>query len=190
MALLCVPPFAATDTSALLPPTQRIAAGATAAPPSHQDTINQWGDAAATTTTTATAATTPALPNMPTVMAARLEEWVARHWTAQRRQPPKPKAEKKAEPAGEDGSSVGVHDLSLFPVLDRVAPVGGVATATQQTLMRALLRHFSVATGAQLSEQVGLSVAPNYDVAEVGDAAAARRDMATKNTASLSKKRR
>ena len=190
VALLCVPPFAATDTSALLPPTQRIAAGATAAPPSHQDTINQWGDAAATTTTTATAATTPALPNMPTVMAARLEEWVARHWTAQRRQPPKPKAEKKAEPAGEDGSSVGVHDLSLFPMLDRVAPVGGVATATQQTLMRALLRHFSVATGAQLSEQVGLSVAPNYDVAEVGDAAAARRDMATKNTASLSKKRR
>ncbi|KPI89161.1 hypothetical protein ABL78_1724 [Leptomonas seymouri] len=219
VALLNVPPFVMSEAMMQSTAFHRAAPHSLVQAPCDDSTSP--GDAG-TTVGTATEATLPATyvapTNIPTVMAARMEEWVARRWPAQRKLPPKLKQPKKfdiadADMAGvrtpppssplrplpprpnEKGENDGKKetDSSLLPlpsVLDRVAPLGGVATASQQMLMRALLKHFSATTGAQLSEQMGLLIAPNYDVETVGDVAAAQRTLAAKNATPARKKRR
>ncbi|TPP41767.1 Ankyrin repeats (3 copies) family protein [Leishmania donovani] len=194
VALLNVPPFTLADAPALYP---------SGAPFSASPAADEPGSVASTTALGAAAA------RVPTVIAARLEEWVARRWPLQRQAPPSPKLHRKAggragttssrspptktikacrqeneDENTQDRNGVdadGYDDESAATsVLDRIEPVGGVATAAQQVLMRALLKRFTAATGAQLSEQMGLVITPNYDVAEVGDTAAALRDIEAK----------
>ncbi|CAJ1988234.1 Ankyrin repeats (3 copies)/Ankyrin repeat [Leishmania donovani] len=206
VALLNVPPFTLADAPALYP---------SGAPFSASPAADEPGSVASTTALGAAAA------RVPTVIAARLEEWVARRWPLQRQAPPSPKLHRKAggragttssrspptktikacrqeneDENTQDRNGVdadGYDDESAATsVLDRIEPVGGVATAAQQVLMRALLKRFTAATGAQLSEQMGLVITPNYDVAEVGDTAAALRDIEAKVAAPAAarKKRR
>ncbi|CAG9572818.1 conserved hypothetical protein [Leishmania major strain Friedlin] len=206
VALLNVPPFTLTDDPALCP---------SRAPFSAAPAADERGSVASTTALGAAAA------RVPTVIAAQLEEWVARRWPLQGQAPPSPKPRRGAGGRADTASSRspptkpitaggqenedentqdrkgvdadGYDDESAAPsVLDRIEPVGGVATAAQQVLMRALLKRFTAATGAQLSEQMGLVITPNYDVAEVGDTAAALRDIEAKIAAPAAprKKRR
>nr|CAJ2471300.1 unnamed protein product [Leishmania braziliensis] len=153
---------------------------------------------------TSTAALGSDTARTPTVMAARLEEWVARRWPLPERAPRSSKLhgagsradkkywglpltnavtahkqedEKERIQNTKDTDDDGYDDdeAAKPSVLDQIKPVGGVATAAQQFLMRALLKRFTAATGAQLSEQMGFLITPNYDVVEVGDTAAALR---------------
>eukprot|EP00796_Vickermania_ingenoplastis_P004054 gene4054-2904_t len=48
-------------------------------------------------------------------------------------------------------------------------PVGGVAPAEQQSLMRVLLRQFSTSAGGKLAHEMGMTLAPNYDLETHGD---------------------
>lgn len=205
VALRNVPPFSAGDSAVAAGAAAMLTRGgggpAAASCISNEISMNAW-DGAATTTLAVSAATSHGPTNVPTLMAARLEEWVQRRWPAERKLPVKLHQARRGVNANADGDrhafspspprvTVEADVAAVSPsALDKAKPTGGVATATQQTLMRALLRHFSNATGAQLSEQMGLSIAPNYDVAEVGDAAAARRAMAAKSSATPPQKKR
>ncbi|GET88002.1 hypothetical protein, conserved [Leishmania tarentolae] len=190
VALLNVPPFTLAETQALC---------AHPAPFSTPPVVGEHG------TATPMAALDSAAARGPISMAARLEEWVARRWPLQGQAPPFSKRHVDGERAGpaasqkpprrkikshipeevgenktdrDNADDSGYDDDAVAPsVLDQIEPVGGVSTAAQQVLMRALLKRFAAATGAQLSEQMGLVITPNYDVVEVGDTAAALRDM-------------
>ncbi|CBZ25785.1 conserved hypothetical protein [Leishmania mexicana MHOM/GT/2001/U1103] len=193
VALLNVPPFALADAPALYP---------------HRASLSTAPAADEHGSVTPTTALGSAAARVPTVIAARLEEWVARRWPLQgqaspslklhraggradvtsSRSPPTTtvkafRQENKDENTQDrDGVDEDGYDdeSAALPVLDQIEPVGGVATAAQQVLMRALLKRFTAATGAQLSEQMGLVITPNYDVVEVGDTAAALRDIEAK----------
>lgn len=74
-----------------------------------------------------------------------------------------------------DGESDGAstdhessEDVEVSPI-HTVQPVGGVASAEQQGLMRILLRQFSSSAGSKLSHDMGLHIAPNYNVESCGD---------------------
>ncbi|KAG5507077.1 hypothetical protein JKF63_05823 [Porcisia hertigi] len=185
VALLNVPPFIPADST-----SQRAASSiGTASDERGQGTL--------------TTALGPAAGSMPIVMAARLEEWVARRWPREGqvdgkssrqslRSTTTARTQESSKKTSQGGSESGMNDYNRDndndndddevppSVLDQIAPVGGVATAAQQVLMRALLKSFTAATGAQLSEQMGLIITPNYDVVEAGDTAAALRATETK----------
>ncbi|KAG5503088.1 hypothetical protein JIQ42_07051 [Leishmania sp. Namibia] len=182
MALLNVPPFTRLD--ALRLQSHRVTFSATAAADERRPAMS--------TETPGSAAT-----RVPTDMAARLEEWVARRWPPHEPSPRLPltypmtahrqmNEDKRIEDSYEDDEG------AVLSVLDKASPVGGVATTAQQALMRVLLKRFTAATGAQLSEQMGLIITPNYDVEEVGDTAAALRGIEAKAAAlpAARKKRR
>ncbi|KAG5480916.1 hypothetical protein LSCM4_06486 [Leishmania orientalis] len=182
VALLNVPPFTRLD--ALRLQSHRVPFSATAAADERRPAMS--------TETPGSAAT-----RVPTDMAARLEEWVARRWPPHEPSPRLPltypmtahrqmNEDKRIEDSYEDDEG------AVLSVLDKASPVGGVATTAQQALMRVLLKRFTAATGAQLSEQMGLIITPNYDVEEVGDTAAALRDIEAKAAAlpAARKKRR
>ncbi|KAG5480589.1 hypothetical protein LSCM1_06293 [Leishmania martiniquensis] len=190
VVVLNVPPFVPVDTSAL------------------QSHRAPFSVAAADERRSATSVEAPgsAAARVPTVMAARLEEWVARRWPPHEQSParserrhdggradskplqlPRTSAKTAHRKASEEKRTEDSNDddeAAVLSVLDKTNPVGGVATAAQQALMRALLRRFTAATGAQLSEQMGLLITPNYDVEETGDTAAAMRGMEVRAAAS------
>jgi hypothetical protein len=233
VAVLHVPPFAVSDAvtaeaAHVLQQKQQQRGGPSTFQHSVRDGSTNTMGVAMTTVVGMPSTTSTAATNDPTVMAARVEEWVSRRWPAQRQLPanlmsvtkpadvaidadlrvrtpsPSPSAFKlmsqrqsarsASARVGGGGGAVKAErvDDTLTPssVLDHVAPVGGVATTTQQAMMRLLLKHFSAATGAQLSEQMGLIITPNYDVEEVGDAVAAQRMLAAKGSLLAPKKRR
>ncbi|KAG5481237.1 hypothetical protein CUR178_06470 [Leishmania enriettii] len=182
VALLNVPPFTRLD--ALRLQSHRVPFSATAAADERRPAMSTEASGSAAT-------------RVPTDMAARLEEWVARRWPPHEPSPRLPSTypmtahrqmneDKGLEDSYEDDEG------AVLSVLDKASPVGGVATTAQQALMRALLKRFTAATGAQLSEQMGLIITPNYDVEEVGDTAAALRDIEAKAAAlpAARKKRR
>lgn len=75
-------------------------------------------------------------------------------------------------------------DAEASPI-HSAAPTGGVASPEQQSLMRVLLRQFSLTAGGKLSQDMGLQVNPNYNVDKCGDAVLALQTMKAKQDSKL-----
>jgi len=76
---------------------------------------------------------------------------------------------------GDSGATVEPENAEKIEVspIHTVQPVGGIASAELQSLMRILLRQFSSSAGSKLSDDMGLHIAPNYNVECCGDPIAA-----------------